>query len=675
MSNEHVAESARAAALREQLNHANYEYYTLDRPTISDMEYDRLLRELIELEQAYPELVTGDSPTHRVGSAPAGSFGPHAHRAPMLSLGNAFNEDEIRAFDGRVKRYLGLAAESDVEYCTEPKFDGLAVSLTYDGHRLTIGATRGDGQTGENITTNIRTVQSAPLSLPEAAPDFVEVRGEIYMLHAEFARINAERETIGEPTFANPRNAAAGSLRQLDSRITASRKLAAFFYALGASSQPSPATQADLLEMLRGWRLPVTSDYRVCPNVDAVIAVIAEWTDKKSALPYDIDGIVIKVNSIARQQDLGMVARSPRWAIAYKFPAQQGRTRIIDIVITVGRTGALTPTALVEPVVLPPASTVQRATLHNQDEIDRKDVRVGDTVVIQKAGDVIPEIVSVVLSERPADSTPYIIPLECPACGAPAVRPDGEAILRCPNRTGCPAQQAQRIMHFVSRGAMDIEGIGEERVLQLLDSGLVKDSGDIYSLTRENLLPLDRMGDKLADNLINAIEASKTRPLGRLIFALGIRHVGEHVADVLAGTFRSIQGLKGATVAELSSVYEIGLTTAESVVAYFSSPETEELLAKLDAAGVKPSSQNEIVSNKLAGKSFVFTGALSSGSREEAEARVRALGGRASGSVSKLTSFVVAGDNAGSKLEKARALGIPVLTEEEWNKMSMEEEG
>ena len=405
------------------------------------------------------------------------------------------------------------------------------------------------------------------------------------MYHAEFARVNAERETSGEPTFANPRNAAAGSVRQLDPRITASRKLTASFYALGANSGDAPASQAELLEILRTWKLPVTSHYSVCKSVEEVIAFVEKWTLGKASLPYDIDGIVIKVNSLALQRSLGAVSRSPRWAIAYKFPAEQGRTKIIDILVQIGRTGALTPVALVEPVVLPPASTVQRATLHNQDEIDRKDVRVGDTVVIQKAGDVIPEIVSVIESERPVDSKAYRMPTECPACGTPVVKPEGEAVTRCPNKLGCPAQQSQRIMHFVSRGAMDIEGLGEERVLQLIDAGLIKDAADIYFLTKEQLLPLDRMGEKLADNLLSGIEASKTRPLPRLIFGLGIRHIGDNGSDILATHFGSIDKLKAATVAELAALHDVGLTTAESVAAYFASPETEEFFRKLDEAG------------------------------------------------------------------------------------------
>lgn len=663
--------STKAQSLRDLINRANYEYHTLDQPSISDVEYDRAMRELIELEEQFPEIISDDSPTQRVGSAPSAAFEQHTHRVGMLSLGNAFDADEIRAFDARLKRYVGIAADAPVEYCTELKIDGLAMSLTYENRKLVTGATRGDGQVGEDITTNIRTVQAVPLTLPLDAPDLVEVRGEIYLLHAEFARVNAEREKSGEPTFANPRNAAAGSLRQLDSRITASRRLSGLFYALGANTGDEPETQAALLERLRGWRFPVSNHYRICRDIEAVVEFVAEWTTRKATLPFDIDGIVIKTNSIALQRDLGTVGRTPRWAIAYKFPAEQGRTKVIDIIVSVGRTGALTPVALVEPVVLPPASTVQRATLHNQDEVDRKDVRVGDTVMIQKAGDVIPELVSVVLSERPAGTQPFKLPTTCPACGTTVIRLEGEAVTRCPNKAGCPAQQSQRVLHFVSRGAMDIEGLGDERVFQLLEAGLIKDAGDLYSLTKEQLLPLDRMGDKLADNILGGIEASKTRSLARVIYALGIRHVGDHVADVLARHFTSLDKLRAATVDELAAVHEIGKTTAESVVAFFASPETDEILAKLAAAGVKPSSESSApTSDKFAGKTFVFTGSLTSGTREEAEAKVRQLGGRASGSVSKSTTYVVAGENAGSKLEKARTLGVTVLTEAEWQAMA-----
>lgn len=663
--------------LREKLHRANYDYFTRDQPTLSDSEYDKAMRELQALEERYPSLVSADSPTQRIGASPASAFSKHTHRTPMLSLANAFDEAELRAFDGRVKRQIGIDEDRPVEYITELKIDGLAVSLTYENGILRTGSTRGDGYTGEDITQNIRTVASIPLKLPDPeesdAPQRIEIRGEVYMLHSEFAALNAERERIGEPVFANPRNAAAGSLRQLDSKVTASRKLAGLFYSIGYSSGKPLESQAKLLETLKGWRLPVSPHYRLCPDIDAVLAFVAEWTNKKATLPYDIDGIVVKVNSTRLQQDLGSVDRNPRWAIAYKFPAQQSKTRIIDIIVQVGRTGALTPVALVEPVVLPPASTVQRATLHNQDEIDRKDVRVGDFVMIQKAGDVIPEIVSVVMSERSPEVRRFRMPPICPACGTPVVRPEGEAVTRCPNRTGCPAQQAQRVLHFVGRNAMNIEGLGEKHVLQMLEKDLIKDGGDLYYLSKSDLLPLERMGEKLAENILGNIETSKQTTLTRLIFALGIRHVGEHVADVLASNFMSIDSLAKATVAELAAIHEIGQTTAESVAAFFGSSETTELLDKLAMAGIEPTSTGiEKTSDKLAGKIFVFTGSLANSTRDEAEAKVKQLGGRASSSVSKQTSYLVAGAEAGSKLDKARTLGVPVLTEAEWEALAAE---
>lgn len=664
--------AARAEELRRALHHANYCYYVLDQPELADSEYDRLLRELTELEEAHPELIVADSPTQRVGAAPLSAFSPHTHRQPMLSLGNAFNDDELRAFDEKVKRHLGLLDDAQIEYVVELKIDGLAVSLTYEHGVFVRGATRGDGLVGEDITANLRTVASIPLRLRgETCPDFVEVRGEVYLQHQEFARINAAREASGEPVFANPRNAAAGSLRQLDSSITARRKLAAFLYALGYTSQPVASSQRELLDTLKTWGLRVNPDVQVCPDINAVLAFVAEWTEKKASLPYDIDGIVVKVNDFGMQQDLGAVARTPRWAIAYKFPAQQGRTRVIDIVVQVGRTGAITPIALVEPVTLPPASVVQRATLHNQQEIDRKDVRVGDTVLIQKAGDVIPEIVQVVLTERPGGATPYRLPDHCPACGTLLVRPEGEAVTRCPNATACPGQNAQRIIHFVSRRALDIQWLGEKHVLQLIATGLIKDASDLYFLRKDDLLPLERMGDKLADNILAVLEGSKHPPLPRLIFALGIRLIGEHSAEVLAQHFGSLDKLKAATVEELNAVHEIGQTTAESIVAFFGQAETGELLDKLARAGVEAMvDQYAPQADTFAGKAFVFTGSLTRLTREEAEGIVRRLGGRAGSSVSKQTDYLVAGDKAGSKLDKARALGVPVLTEEEFQTLA-----
>ena len=659
--------AARAEDLRARLSHANYNYYILDRPEIADSEYDRLLRELSEIEAAHPEMITADSPTQRVGASPQSDFQPHSHRQPMLSLGNAFNEEELKAFDEKVKRHLGLAEDADVAYVAELKIDGLAISLTYDHGVFQRGATRGDGFVGEDITANLRTVSSLPLRLRSPHPEFVEIRGEVYLDHAEFARINAEREVSGEAVFANPRNAAAGSLRQLDTAITARRKLSAFLYALGESSSRGASSQKELLETLKGWGMRVNPEATVCPNIAAVIAFVAEWTEKKASLPYDIDGIVVKVNSSAQQQDLGSVARTPRWAIAYKFPALQGRTTILDIIAQVGRTGAITPVAIVAAVTLPPNSVVQRATLHNQLEIDRKDVRVGDTVLIQKAGDVIPEIVQVVLEARPEGTQPYKLPETCPACGTALVRPEGEAVTRCPNSAACPGQTVQRIVHFVSRRAMDIEWLGEKHVTQLIDSGLIKDAGDLFSLTKEQLLPLERMGDKLADNILAAIAASKTPPLSRLLFALGIRLIGEHSAEILARQFGSLEKLQAATTEELNAVFEIGMTTAESIVAFFGSAETTELLNKLRKADIRPvtdvyAPQSEI----FAGKSFVFTGSLQTMTRDQAEGIVKTLGGRAASSVSKQTGYVVAGESAGSKLEKAKLLGVTVLTEEEF---------
>ena len=659
--------AARAEDLRARLSHANYQYYILDQPEIADSEYDHFLRELSEIEAAHPEMITADSPTQRVGASPQSDFQPHTHRQPMLSLGNAFNDDELKAFDEKVKRHLGLAEDADVVYVAELKIDGLAISLTYDQGVLQKGATRGDGFVGEDITANLRTVSSLPLRLRPPHPEFVEVRGEVFLDHAEFARINAEREVSGEAVFANPRNAAAGSLRQLDTAITAKRKLSAFLYALGASSSRGASSQKELLETLKGWGMRVNPEAVVCPNIAAVIAFVATWTEKKATLPYDIDGIVVKVNDTAQQQDLGAVARTPRWAIAYKFPALQGRTTILDIVAQVGRTGAITPVAIVAAVTLPPNSVVQRATLHNQLEIDRKDVRVGDTVLIQKAGDVIPEIVQVVLEARPEGTQPYKLPETCPACGTPLVRPEGEAVTRCPNSAACPGQTAQRIVHFVSRRALDIQWLGEKHVTQLIESGLIKDAGDLFSLTKEQLLPLERMGDKLADNILVAIAASKTPPLSRLVYALGIRLIGEHSSEILARQFGSLEKLQAATTEELNAVFEIGLTTAESIVAFFGQAETTELLSKLTNAGVCPVTDVYTAqAETFAGKSFVFTGSLQTMTRDQAEGIVKKLGGRAASSVSKQTGYVVAGESAGSKLEKAKLLGVTVLTEEEF---------
>lgn len=672
----------RVEELRAAINHHNYLYYVLDRPEISDAAYDLLFQELRALEEQYPELVTPDSPTQRVGAGIATTFAPVAHRVPMLSLDNAFDAEELREWDRRIKRFLGLQSEERIEYLAELKMDGLSISITYENGHLVRAATRGNGFTGEDVTPNVRTIRSIPLRLRNPSkdraamdgrsahpvPTLLEARGEIFLTHHEFARINAANEETGVPTFANPRNAAAGSVRQKDPRITASRNLDAFFYAVGACEGCNFESQSDLLHTYREWGLKVNPNVRLCADIDEVLQFIEEWATHKETLHYDIDGVVVKVNSFALQQDLGFVSRSPRWAIAYKYPAKQARTKVENIVVQLGMTGAITPVAVLTPVPLA-GVTVSRATLHNEDEIQRKDVRIGDTVVIQRAGDVIPEVVEVVTAERNGSERVFAMPAYCPSCGTPLVRPEGEAVRRCPNRA-CPEQQRQRLQHFVSRNAMEIESLGGKRIDQLIDAGLVRDAADLYHLTREQLLPLERMGEKLAGNILSAIEQSKTRPLNRVLNALAIRHVGEHTASVLADHFGSLEALMNASVEELAAVHEIGETTAKSIHSFFADPENRELVQRLLAAGVRPEPPRHAPrSDRFAGQTFVFTGQLTRFTREEAEALVRQGGGRASGSVSRQTTYVVAGEKAGSKLAKARELGVPVLTEEEFEKL------
>jgi DNA ligase (NAD+) len=658
----------RARFLRDEIQRHNVAYYVHDAPTVSDAEYDALMNELNALEAKFPELVSPDSPTQRVGAVPASAFGAVTHRRPMLSLANAFSADDLREFDKRARRHLGMSADAPIAYVCELKLDGLAVSLTYEKGVFVQGATRGDGTTGEDITQNLRTIKSLPLRLAgENLPERIEVRGEAFLTHAEFARINADREASGEPTFANPRNAAAGSLRQLDSSITAKRRLQIYCYGIGESVGYAPTTQGGLLDQYRAWGIPTNPHRCDCPDIEAVIEFVAQWESKKNTLDYDTDGVVVKVNSVALQNELGQVARAPRWAIAYKYPAMQVETIVEDIVVQVGRTGAITPLAILKPVSVA-GVTVSRATLHNQDEIDRKDVRVGDTVVIQRAGEVIPEVVRVVPEKRPETTTPFHIPAACPSCGTPVVRPEGEAVTRCPNAKGCPAQLQTRIEHFVSRNALDIAGLGERHIAQLIATGLVKDAADLFYLTKDQLLPLERMGDKLADNILNAIASRKQTTLARLLYAFGIRHIGERAASILAQHFGTLERVAAASADEMANVHEIGRTMAESVASFFGLEETRLLLHKLREAGVEAAGDDSApVSDHFAGKTFVFTGALTVRTREDAEALVRRLGGRAAGSVSKQTSYVVAGPGAGSKLEKAQSLNIPVLTEEEFD--------
>lgn len=658
----------RILELREEIERHNYSYYVLDQPTVSDASYDRLMRELTALEERYPHLIEASSPTQRVGAKPAEGFRQHEHRQPMLSLGNAFSYDELREFDARLKRFLDLAPGAVLEYVAELKIDGLAVSLTYENRELRVGATRGDGSTGEDVTANLKTVRGVPLRLLPAAPaGLVEVRGEVFLAHSEFRRINQERETAGEPVYANPRNSAAGSLRQLDSAVTSRRRLQYFSYALGALDSPPPESQVELLHRLQAWGLRINTHHGLCAGVEEVVDFCEAWKDRRKALDYDTDGVVVKVNSREMQQRLGSVSRSPRWAIAFKYPAEQVETVIREIRVQVGRTGALTPVAIMEPVEVG-GVVVVRATLHNEDEIRRKDIRTGDRVVIQRAGDVIPEVVEVVTAARTGAEIPFEFPASCPVCGGPVERRENEAVTRCTS-LGCPAQTAARIRHWASRGAMDIEGLGPAQIDQLLDSELISDPADLYSLKVADLLILERMGEKSAENLIRAIDVSRSRPLARLLFALGIRHVGETVARLLAETFGSLERVSTASLPELAAIPGIGPQIAESVHSYFRDENSIALLARLRGVLQVPEQQAapvEAGGGPFQGTVFVFTGTLAGRQRTEAEALVRSLGGAASSSVSKKTSYVVAGESAGSKLDKARSLGVRVLTEAEF---------
>ena len=660
----------RASALADQIRRADMLYYTQDQPELSDAAYDALMRELKELEAQYPELVTPDSPTQRVGTSKITTFNPAPHVVPMLSLDNAFGAEELAHWDERRKRHLGLDLDVQIESACELKIDGLSVSLTYHAGRLVRAATRGDGDTGEDITANVRTIRAIPTVLihtpgTPSLPDRIEIRGEVFLSHREFARINAELEETGGKTFANPRNAAAGSLRQKDPAITAGRRLDTFFYAVGECEGYAFTSQQHLLETYRSWGLPTNPNVQVCPDLASVQAFCDVWETKKQTLPYDIDGVVIKTNDFRLQTELGSASRSPRWAIAYKYPAIQVRTKVLSIEIQVGRTGALTPVANLAPVAVA-GVIVSRATLHNQDEIRRKDVRAGDTVVVQRAGEVIPEVVEVVISERTGAEIPFEMPSECPSCGAAVVRPEGEAVTRCPNPR-CPRKLEQQIEHYVSRAAMDIEGLGEKQCEMLTSAGVVKDPADLYALTLETLLQFDRMGEKLAAKILANIDASRRRPLARLLHGLGIRHIGERSAELLASHFGTLQKLQAVTAEELAAIHEVGKATAESVYGWFQDAQNKSLLDRLTEAGVQPESPAaEERSTVLAGKVIVFTGTLSQLKRDEAEAMVKRLGGRPSGSVSKSTTWLVAGENAGSKLTKATELGVQVLTEGEF---------
>jgi len=655
----------RIEELRRILNEANYNYYVLDNPTISDAEYDRLLRELQELEEKYPEYITPDSPTQRIGAKPLEEFKTVTHRIPMLSLDNAMDENEIREFIERIKRNL---SGEDVSFVCEPKIDGVAVELVYENGIFVAGSTRGDGITGEDITQNLKTIKSVPLSLRSdelPIPTLLEVRGEVYIEKENFNKLNKEREQNGEPLFANPRNAAAGSLRQLDPSITASRPLKIYCYSLGVCEGYSFQSQYEFLKIIPKWGFRVNPNITLAKNEDEVIAYYQKMEQLRDTLPYEIDGIVIKVNSFSHQEKLGIKTRSPRWAIAGKFKPRYEVTQIIDIESSVGRTGIITPVAILKPVNIG-GVIVSRATLHNQDEIDRKDVRIGDWVFVKRAGDVIPEVVKVIKERRTGNEKTYNIPGRCPVCGGIVRRIEGEAAHKCQNMN-CPAKIKGGIEHFASKRAMNIEGLGTKIIEQLVDKGLVKDIADLYFLNKEDILKLDRMADKSAQNIIDAIKSSKETTLARFIYALGIPNVGEHTANLLANHFGSLEKLKNATLEELEKIEGIGPLVASSIYNFFKEKSNLETTEKLIKGGVKiKEPEKEETAKPLAGETFVFTGALSSMTREEAQELVRKLGGNPSNSVSKKTDYVVVGENPGSKYTKALQLGVKIISEQEF---------
>nr|WP_144926010.1 NAD-dependent DNA ligase LigA [Paenibacillus bovis] len=657
----------RVQQLHELLNKYNYEYYVLDNPSVPDAEYDKLLNELIEIEKQHPEWVTPTSPTQRIGAEPLPTFQKVRHQTQMMSLANAFSEEDLRDFDRRIQQAIG----DNYSYMCELKIDGLAVSLRYVDGIFSQGSTRGDGTVGEDITANLRTIRSIPLKLKE--PYTLEVRGEAFMPKKSFEALNKERAENGEVLFANPRNAAAGSLRQLDPRIAASRNLDVFLYGIGDVGTTGVTTHSSGLELLETLGLKVNKERRVCKSIEDVLEYIEEWTEKRSQLDYDIDGIVIKVDSYAQQEELGSTAKSPRWAIAYKFPAEEVATKLIDIELSVGRTGVVTPTAILEPVQVA-GTTVQRASLHNEDLIREKDIMLGDFVIVKKAGDIIPEVVNVLVERRTGDEVAFQMPTHCPECESELVRIEGEVALRCINPT-CPAQIREGLIHFVSRTAMNIEGLGEKVISQLFAAELIRDPADLYFLTKEQLLNLERMGEKSVSNLLESIAASKQNSLEKLLFGLGIRHVGVKAAKTLAEHFETMDKLKAATKEELVAIEEIGDKMADAIVTFFESEDLQALIDKLKTAGVNMEylgpkrNQIENVDSFFNGKTIVLTGKLEQLTRNEAKEKIELLGGKVSGSVSKKTDLVIAGEDAGSKLTKAEQLGIEI-----WNENRLVEE-
>jgi len=658
-------------------------YYTEDRPSISDAEYDELRKRLVALEKEYPALVTPDSPSQRIGAAPAEAFGKVSHGRPMLSLDNAFADEEVADFLGRIRRFLGLSEDTPIDMVAEPKIDGLSASLLYEDGVFVRGATRGDGQVGEDITANLKTIREIPLKLKgKGHPARIEVRGEVYMRRADFLRMNAEREKKGEPLFANPRNFAAGAVRQLDPRITATRPLRFFAYTWGEASALPEKTQSGMLAQFKDWGFITSPHWRLCKSLDDLLAYYRNLAAERADLPFEIDGVVYKVDRLDWQERLGFVSRQPRWATAHKFPAEEAETTLLDIEIQVGRTGALTPVARLKPVGVG-GVMVANATLHNEDEIARKDIRIGDTVVIRRAGDVIPQVLRVDLKRRPKDSEPYKFPDLCPVCGSHATRGEGDAVRRCTGGLTCRAQAVERLRHFVSRDAFDIEGLGEKQIQAFFDWGWVRRPGDLFRLEKKHAKGPDALAEKegwgetSASNLFAAIEARRTIPLERFLYALGIRHVGQATARLLAANYGSLEAFRGAmdaaldnegeAWAELNSIEGIGEVVAKAIVDFFAEPHNleavEDLVKQIEVQDfVKPKTHGSAV----AGKTVVFTGTLETMTRQEAKAGAEARGAKVAGSVSKKTDYVVAGADAGSKLTKARELGVAILTEQEW---------
>ena len=664
----------RLAEVRELIRHHEYRYYVLDSPEISDADYDALYRELQQLESAHPELVTADSPTQRVGGEPLAGFVQVRHGEPMLSLGNAKNEDELRAWHARVVKLAAEAgtAEADLRFVLEPKIDGLAISVRYEDGRLAVGATRGNGEIGEDVTSNLRTIRTVPLAMSAGAAPFpaaMEVRGEVYLPLQAFAQLNEQRVAAEESTFANPRNAAAGSLRQLDPRVTASRPLSTWFYGVGYLEGTQFSTHHEVLDWLRSAGFRVNPDTRTAETLDEIVAGCRFWQERRETLDYDIDGVVVKLDDRGLQTALGSVGRDPRWAVAYKFAPTTAQTRLRKIHINVGRTGVLNPWAELDPVEVG-GVTVEKATLHNEDDIRRKDLREGDVVIIQRAGDVIPQVVAPLTDLRTGDEQPFHMPADCPSCGTPVVRTPGEVAVRCPN-PDCPAKRAEAIKHFVSKGAMDIDGVGDKLVERLLDLGMIRDAADLYRVMAEELADLERLGQRSAENITGAIDASKSRPFARVLWALGIPHVGGENAELLARRFRSMTALREASSEAMSETPGIGPVIAESVWNFFRDPRNADLVDRLATAGVTMELPPEAdgdpaggAAGPLAGKTLVLTGTLPRLSRQQATDIIVAAGGKVSGSVSGKTDYVVAGEDAGSKLAKARELGVELLNEE-----------